>query len=44
MILTKILFMLAMIAILVCGCSDEEAMRKCQEKYSYETCHHTLYR
>lgn len=40
----KILFILAMIAISVCGCSDDEAMRKCQETHSYDVCHHTLYR
>lgn len=40
----KILFMLAMIAILVCGCYGDEAMRKCQETHSYDVCHHSIYR
>lgn len=43
-IMKKILFLLALVAIFVCGCSDDEAMKKCQETYSAETCHHSLYR
>ena len=24
--------------------SDEEAMRTCQERHSFDTCHHAIYR
>lgn len=42
--MNKIFLLLALIAILVCSCTDDEAMRKCQETHSYDVCHHTLYR
>lgn len=40
----KIMLLLALVVVLVCGCSDDEAMRKCQEVHSYDVCHHLLNR
>nr|DAN24484.1 MAG TPA: protein of unknown function (DUF5016) [Caudoviricetes sp.] len=43
-IMNKILLLLTLIAILVCSCADDEAMKQCQQVHSYETCHYHLYR
>lgn len=42
--MNKIFLLLALIAILVCSCTDDEAMKQCQQTHSYENCHYHLYR
>jgi|DEB0MinimDraft_6_1074348.scaffolds.fasta_scaffold00040_9 hypothetical protein len=33
---------ICLLLLTITACSDTEAMKKCQEKYSYDTCFHIL--